>query len=177
MLNIFHTELFSAFNFFSGLHPALDVVLFSLANGTGAALFLLIVVLVFMREGGSKRSLLLLAHIIIPVFIALTYTEVLKTLFQAPRPWESVNDVRLLFEYGGLDSFPSGHATTYGALALSVFFYNKRIGVVFGFIAFFISLSRVIVGIHWPIDIVAGFVIGCAVTYLYYLHIQRKSLF
>jgi membrane-associated phospholipid phosphatase len=177
MLNELHIELFSLLNSFSGLHPALDSVLLFLANGTGVVLFLIIVILVLLRERNGRRSLQLLAHILIPVFIAIVFSEVLKALFQAPRPWVSLNDVRTLFEYGGFDSFPSGHATTYSALALSAYFYSKRIGVFFGIVALSIGLSRVAVGIHWPLDIGAGFAIGFSITYLYQLYLRKKVPF
>ena len=177
MLNELHIELFSVLNSFSGLHPVLDSVLFSLANGTGVVLFLIIVMSVLFRERNGRRSLQLLAHILIPVFIAILYTEVLKNLFQEPRPWVILSDVRVLFEYGGFDSFPSGHATAYGALALSTYFYNKRIGMFVGLVALSISLSRVVVGIHWPLDVAVGFAIGFSITYLYHLHLRKRVPF
>jgi|AntRauTorckE6833_2_1112554.scaffolds.fasta_scaffold11608_2 membrane-associated phospholipid phosphatase len=174
MINELNTQLFYILNSFSLFHPILDSALFSLANGTGVVLFPLVTLLLFLREKSWKRSALLLAHILIPVFIAIIYTEVLKNLFQAPRPWVNLSDVRVLFEYGGFDSFPSGHATAYGALALSTYFYNKHLGLYIGLVALCISLSRIIVGIHWPLDIIAGFAIGFSIAYLYYRYVQRR---
>ncbi|MEX0933134.1 MAG: phosphatase PAP2 family protein [Candidatus Paceibacterota bacterium] len=177
MLSELHTQLFYILNSFSGLYPILDSVLFSLANGTGVVLFLLITLWVLVREKNWKRSALLLAHIVIPVCIAIIYTEVLKNLFQAPRPWVSLSDVRVLFEYGGFDSFPSGHATAYGALALSTYFYSRHLGLYIGLVALCISLSRIIVGIHWPLDIIAGFAIGFSIAYTYYHYVRRRVSF
>jgi undecaprenyl-diphosphatase len=88
-----------------------------------------------------------------------------------------MEEVRVLFQYGGADSFPSGHATTYGALATSAYFYSKRLGLVFGNVALLIGFSRIALGIHWPFDILTGFIIGFLVSYMYYVFVLKRKLF
>ncbi len=96
---------------------------------------------------------------------AWVISRILKTLIQAPRPFEMFENVRPLFLHGGMDSFPSGHATFFGALAVSIFMSHKKVGYIFMLFAFMIGMARIISGIHFPVDILGGFIIG-AITVL-----------
>ena len=59
-------------------------------------------------------------------------------------------------------SFPSGHAATAvaGAIMLSRIWPAGRF--VLGALAMLIALSRIYVGVHYPLDIVAGAGLGAA---------------
>lgn len=90
----------------------------------------------------------------------------LKYLFQRERP-----DIAPLLSVSGY-SFPSGHSMAsvilYGSIAVICIrlIKNKYINVVIWFLAFFASLiigwSRIYLGVHYPSDVVAGFVAGAA---------------
>lgn len=97
--------------------------------------------------------------------LAWLVSLLLKYLFHAPRPYLGVVDLQTLFPYGAYDSFPSGHATFFSALAVAIYLYHPRIGILFGFGVLIIGLSRIIAGVHYPIDIIGGFVIGTAVAF------------
>lgn len=87
-------------------------------------------------------------------------TDLIRWLWPKPRPFVE-NHVNLLFDYSSSTaSFPSGHAAFYFALASVIYFYNKKLGIVFLVSAFLISLARVFSGIHWPADVLAGALAG-----------------
>ena len=96
---------------------------------------------------------------------AWSVTTIIKYVVQAPRPFLLFDDVNLLFPYGGFDSFPSGHATVFAALAMAMYFYNKKLGYVFAVCAVLIGLSRIVVGIHFPMDVLTGWLIGTVVSW------------
>ncbi|EUJ32021.1 PAP2 family protein [Listeria floridensis FSL S10-1187] len=85
-------------------------------------------------------------------------------------------------------SFPSGHAagaaTFYGLLALVlIFFFIKRkglkwfVGLTALFIILLIMLSRVYLGVHYPSDVFAGFILGSAVlSFAFYALLKSKKL-
>lgn len=84
---------------------------------------------------------------------------VLKGIFQVPRP----QDVALIEVDGA--SFPSGHAVGavifWGFLAWSI---KKSWFTIFSLIIIaLISLSRIVLGVHWPFDVFGGAAIGAAV--------------
>ncbi|OGI85692.1 hypothetical protein A3A01_00050 [Candidatus Nomurabacteria bacterium RIFCSPLOWO2_01_FULL_39_17] len=90
--------------------------------------------------------------------------KIMKIMIHAPRPFAVLPDVQALLSETGL-AFPSGHATFFSALAVSIFFSYKKAGYVFMFFAFLIGLARIIAGIHFPLDILGGFVLGSVIAY------------
>lgn len=88
----------------------------------------------------------------------------LKILIHIERPFIIFPSISPLFTDTGF-AFPSGHATFFGALATSIFLNHKKAGYVFMFFAFLIGLARIIAGIHFPIDILGGFVLGGLIAY------------
>lgn len=106
---------------------------------------------------------------------AISY--VLKITVANPRPFIQFPEILPVFLYGGYDSFPSGHATLFAALATALYIHHKRVGFFFGVCALLISLSRVISGVHFPIDILVGWVLGISSVYLVYYLLKRKKLY
>ena len=71
-------------------------------------------------------------------------------------------------------SFPSGHAATSFAGAMVLALAVPRLAVPFSVLAVLIAWSRVYVGVHYPLDILAGALLGAAVgALLVYLERHR----
>jgi undecaprenyl-diphosphatase len=104
----------------------------------------------------------------------------LKMIFHAPRPFVTYLDVLPLVSEGSYSSFPSAHATLFFALATALYMYNKKVGGTFFFFATIIALSRMVVGVHYPLDLIGGAVIGVVTAYLFYRIVNsifsRKNL-
>jgi undecaprenyl-diphosphatase len=97
--------------------------------------------------------------------LAYVLAYVFKFFFHILRPFDAFPQVHSLISESGY-SFPSGHATFFMALAVAIFFYHKKAGCWFMFFALLIGLARIIAGVHFPIDILGGFVLGGIVSYL-----------
>src|SRR3989344_3351084 len=95
------------------------------------------------------------------IFLAGVFLIMHHEVFKA----ESTSQVRSLFPETGY-AFPSGHATFFMALALSIFFFHKKAGFIFMFFTLIIGLARIIAGVHFPIDILGGFILGALVALL-----------
>jgi undecaprenyl-diphosphatase len=95
---------------------------------------------------------------------AWVIASILKIIIQAPRPYLVLENIVPLLQKTDF-SFPSGHATFYMALAFALFFSHKKIGYLFMFFALLIGLARIIIGVHFPIDILGGYILGIITTY------------
>lgn len=100
---------------------------------------------------------------------------IIKNLIVSPRPFILFDNVKPLFLHGAMESFPSGHATFFFAIALALFIKHKRMGVLYIFVALIISLARVIAGIHFPIDILGGAILGISITLILNYIFNRNS--
>ena len=97
--------------------------------------------------------------------LAWVFAYILKFFLHYQRPFDVYSQVRSLIPENGY-AFPSGHATFFMALAFSIFFFHKKAGYVFMFFALVIGVSRIIVGVHFPVDILGGLILGVLVAYL-----------
>ncbi len=107
----------------------------------------------------SRREVFL---IIICVLSAWAVSLLIKVLYLSPRPFALLSDLTPLIKTReALTSFPSSHtivvAALAGALLLTGSYY---LGIIFGIGAILVGLGRVMVGVHWPSDVLAGLVFG-----------------
>ena len=72
-------------------------------------------------------------------------------------------------------SFPSGHATSSFACATVLCALAPRLSPAFVLLAAAIAYSRLYVGVHWPLDVVAGAALGVAIALLLLGAIRRRS--
>ncbi|MDE2399575.1 MAG: phosphatase PAP2 family protein [Patescibacteria group bacterium] len=110
----------------------------------------------------QKKKEIFGAFIVGVITWALAY--ILKILVHTSRPFDILPQVHSLFPETG-HAFPSGHATFFMALAVAIFFYHKKAGYLFMFLALLIGIARIAGGVHFPIDILGGFILGALVAY------------
>jgi undecaprenyl-diphosphatase len=96
---------------------------------------------------------------------AWVLAELLKFFIHTERPFLKLSGVVSLFDKTGY-AFPSGHATFFMALAFALFFSHRKVGYVFIIFAVLIGLARIAAGVHFPVDILGGFVLGILTAYL-----------
>jgi undecaprenyl-diphosphatase len=128
-------------------------------NFLGAVL--VAVVLVFaLGKRRDRRGLLILIGVVLLSDLA---SNVLKNLIMRTRPCNAF-DVRLLLGCGSSFSMPSAHATNITAAMVFLTTRYKRFFPAFLSIAFAVSYSRVYVGVHYPLDVLAGAALGAIIA-------------
>ena len=96
--------------------------------------------------------------------VASLVTTAIKYPVGRERPPSIVLDPEPLMEVPTTSSFPSGHAMSSFACATVLARLAPRLAIPAYTLAALIALSRVYVGVHYPLDIVAGAVLGVAVA-------------
>ncbi|RST71282.1 undecaprenyl-diphosphatase [Siminovitchia acidinfaciens] len=157
-------QLFDMLNQFAGQNHLLDqtVMLFS---KYGPILFGLVFVWLWLSKSGNpidNRKIVLYALTI--TIIVLGINKVIELMYFRPRPFVTYT-VNLLSDKVSSDpSFPSNHSAGAFAMACALFWYRRKIGSVLLIMAFFMALSRIYIGVHYPLDVTAGAIIALIVT-------------
>jgi membrane-associated phospholipid phosphatase len=105
---------------------------------------------------------------------AWVLAHVIKGIVQTPRPYLVLENIFPLLDKTDF-SFPSGHATFFMALATAIFLSHKKAGYIFGFFALLIGLARIITGVHFPVDILGGYLLGATIACLVRLVYDRVN--
>ena len=85
---------------------------------------------------------------------------ILADIFNRPRPFEVESNVHLFFYRPTDPSFPSNLAAVVFGLAIAVWVKNRKVGWWLLGMAGLASFARIYVGIHYPGDILGGFIFG-----------------
>ncbi|OGZ36618.1 MAG: hypothetical protein A3I88_01305 [Candidatus Portnoybacteria bacterium RIFCSPLOWO2_12_FULL_39_9] len=135
----------------------------------GGLLFWFLWKFVFQAAQRKKTAQLFLWAVFSVVLSRLIITELIRFFYFRPRPFMS-HEVYQLLEHSPTGSFPSGHAAFFFALSTIIYFYNKKVyppprfwrgpGLIFFSASFLIVFSRIFVGLHYPMDILAGIIVG-----------------
>ena len=90
--------------------------------------------------------------------------RILKDCFHIARPYVEYNLVPLVYEPGY--SFPSEHVAVFTTLCVTAFFLHRKSGILLAIITIFIAISRIVIGVHYPIDVLGGAVLGGLIGFL-----------
>lgn len=116
-------------------------------------------ILLAVKGGNTGRSVVLVLIITIAFSDQLNSSWV-KHLFERVRPCHVLSDVHLLVPCGSGFSFPSSHAVNNAAGAVVLAFFYRKWTWAFATFAGLVGFSRVYVGVHYPSDVLAGFLLG-----------------
>lgn len=123
---------------------------------------ILFATLILFKEKNRRRQIYAFSLTALSIILARgIIAEIIRFFNYRSRPF-LVLDVQPLIDHSQSGSFPSGHAAAFFALALAVFYFNRKWGCWIFVLSLFMGLARIFVGVHWPSDILAGVLIGLA---------------
>ncbi len=158
------TELF---RFFNGAlaNPLFDSVMPIITNDWVLRAVLLSIVIPLLIFGKRQGRIAALLCVVAVAFSDQVSSHLIKPIVARVRPCHVVPDVHLLVACSKGLSFPSSHAAnSFAAATVMSLSYRRRVWI-FIMIAAIISYSRIAVGVHYPLDALAGATVGaiCAV--------------
>ncbi|MEK6589276.1 MAG: phosphatase PAP2 family protein [Nitrospinota bacterium] len=127
-----------------------------------------IMIYLYDRENYRKNFILMLSSLLLGGIVI----HMLKEMIDRPRPLsdmaglikEGKVHINVIFEPLRQASFPSGHSQTiFTVVTVLSYIYRRYIFILF-FIASLSAISRVYIGVHYPLDVLAGGAIGVLVS-------------
>lgn len=177
---------------------SLDTQLFIYLNGLGSEpfdglwlfitkqinwtpFFLLLLYVIYKKIGG-KQTLYLVLFIAVMLVFTDQITNLFKNGFQRLRPCNNpeINSFIRIVQSRSSFSFFSGHAANTMAVATFLYLILKDKIKYFGFLFLWpliFAYSRIYLGLHYPGDIISGYVFGASfgfLTFKVYQIVQKK---
>lgn len=121
----------------------------------------------------------------VAVLVAIGINQPLVHRIDEARPFTALPDVLVLVHRSTDGAFPSDHGTMAGAVLAGVLLSTWRgahgrgaraFGIVTAVLAALMAFARVYVGVHYPLDVVAGLVLGALVATAVVLPLGALSL-
>ena len=110
------------------------------------------------------------------VWAADLLATAIKLWVGRPRPFQALPESVALLRGTVGSSFPSGHAATSFAGAVVLVLLLRRAVPALLALALLVSYSRVYVGAHYPLDVVAGALLGAAVALAVFTLLLKRPL-
>lgn len=119
-----------------------------------------------MLVAGDRNTKLLAIELAGLFVVGIVAGEIMKFALYRPRPYETVQGIVARLAVDMDSSYPSGHAliVSMGAAFSLLRFRNKIAASLLTLEAFVVCYSRVYVGMHYPLDVLAGVFLALAIV-------------
>lgn len=142
----------------------------------GVVLFgALILLAVWQARHGQHAKLAAALWAGIATILAVGINQPVVSLVAEPRPYQTHPGILVLVTRSADWSFPSDHSVMAGACAVGLLIASRRLGIIAAVLALLMAAARVYVGAHYPVDVLAGLLLGALVAGAGWL-VLRKPL-
>ncbi|MGG0290722.1 undecaprenyl-diphosphatase [Bacillus pacificus] len=149
--------VFQWFNNFAGSSKLLDSLMIAITNSAAyvAILFMLILWFNNGKKVNAIKKQYTVLYTTLSVIIALLVNVVIHAVYYHPRPFVS-HDVHQLVPHAADSSFVSDHSVLVFSIAFVFLFRGEKLKYVALIWAVLVGVSRMYVGVHYPLDILGA---------------------
>lgn len=108
---------------------------------------------------GLNRDERLLRAVLVPA-ISFVLLSLFRSAVNAPRPYQVLDIQPLIHKDTRGKSFPSRHVFSVFVIGMTLLWLMPAVGAVFLAMGVVLAVCRVIGGVHWPKDVLAGALAG-----------------
>lgn len=135
--------------------------------------FVLAAIMFFYWLTGSYNDRTIVMGGALAFFLSEVIAKTIGFLYSHHQPFALFPNINQLIPHEVDNSFPSDHTILFFSIAVSTFLYHKRKGLILIFIAALVGLSRVWVGVHYPVDVLFGVLIATISAFLSFAFLKR----
>lgn len=168
-------DIFYILNNLAGKNRFFDYFIIFLADYLEYFLIIAFISLLFFLTYQRRQKIKIILTVFVSMMIArFGVVNLIRFFYHRTRPFtdHSVNQLIVNNNF----SFPSGHAALFFAMAMAIYFYNKKWGLWFFAAAVLMGLGRIIAGVHYPSDIIGGAVIGAFTASLVFYFSKKLEI-
>ena len=127
--------------------------------------YLTLLTTIYFREGFGKQVLI---YVFIPAsgFVILS---LLRKKINAPRPYEEWDINPLLDRDSPGQSMPSRHVFSASIISMACLHASLSVGLILLILSAILGLVRVLGGVHYPKDVVVGYIYGLVWGVIFFL--------
>ena len=112
------------------------------------------------RPGSQRKWKLAASSALASAGLGLLVNRIIGAGWDRARPFAAHHVAHVWGARSTDPSFPSDHSSAAFGIAFAVFFFDRLVGSVFLAAAVLIAGGRVVVGEHYPLDVIAGLLVG-----------------
>jgi undecaprenyl-diphosphatase len=118
------------------------------------------------RPGGDRKWKLAAGSALGAAALGIVINRIIATLYHRDRPFIAHPSAHVFGPHKTDPSMPSDHATAALAIAVAVLLIDTGVGLVFLALAVLIAIGRVIIGEHYPGDVLVSTVVALVAAFV-----------
>ncbi|CAM4218484.1 bacitracin ABC transporter permease [Bacillus manliponensis] len=168
----YNIDAFRAINDLGKQYPSLEPMIIFVAEYT---VYFLALLMLFYWFTGSKQNRMMMIHSMFAFILAEVIGKTVGLFHSNHQPFAVLSDVNQLVQHEIDNSFPSDHTILFFSICTSIWLVRKKEGWIWMILACCVATSRILVGVHYPLDVAVGALIGILSAVFVYKFAPKMS--
>lgn len=138
-------------------------------------LYVLIIGMIGYWFTRTNQNRMMMIQAVMATVLAEVIGKIAGQLYSHHQPFAELTNVSQLVAHEIDNSFPSDHSIVFFTICMSIWLVRKKEGWLWLLFAFCVAISRVWVGVHYPVDVATGALIGIVSAVFVYWLVPRLA--